>query len=239
MPEVYTRDPVAASAAGSQQAPRVSPSHLIRPDELSAIDFHAQSGDSETAFVTLLALGLIRYAERDYATALRVYDAALASVGGDPSKGVPNAEVVYFYKALALYANGESWADVVDNLNKTLAIRPNWAEPHYVLALASLQSCTPDGKSTLDVALKESEKAVQLRPDANSYWLRGQVLAQLRRWSDAAKSYEQSLKQQDDLEVRAELAAAYRNLGRDADAAALLAQPAPAAGLKPRGERAA
>ena len=231
-PEVYTLDPVSASASAgadpSQPAPRVSPSHLLRPDELSVIDFHAQNGDNETAFVTILALGLIRYAERDYATALRVYDAALASIGGDPSKDVPNAEVVYFYKALALYANGESWTDVVDNLKKTLAVRPSWAEPHYVLALASLQSCTPDGKRTLDVALAESETAVRLRPDANSYWLRGQVLAELRRWSDAAKSYEQSLKQLDDLEVRSELAAAYRNLGRDADATALLAQAAPA-----------
>ena len=226
-PDVYTRDPVDASATSNTS--RVSTSRLIRPEDLSTVDFHAVNGDSETASVTLLALGLIRYAERDYATALRVYDAALAVVGGDPSKGVPNAEVIYFYKALALYANGESWTDVVDNLKKTLAIRPNWAEPHYVLALASLQSCTPDGKNTLDVALKESEKAVQLRPDANSYWLRGWVLAQLRHWSDAAKSYEQSLKLQDDLDVRGELADAYRNLGRDADAAALMAKSAPPA----------
>ena len=218
-PEVFTRDPT--SASGGEAA------HLVRPDELSTIDFHLGTGDSETAFATVLALGLIRYAERDYSTALRVYDAALATMGGDPSKGVPNAEVVYYYKALALYANGESWSSIVDNLRKALALNPNWADPHYVLALASLNSCTPDGKNTLDVALAESETAVQLRADANSYWLRGQVLAQSRRWADAAKSYEQSLRVQDDLQVRAELATAYRNLGRDADAAALMAKAAP------------
>ncbi|MBI5877049.1 MAG: tetratricopeptide repeat protein [Chloroflexi bacterium] len=212
-----------------QQVPGALPARMLRPDELSTTDFHLQGGDRETAFLTLVALGLIRFAEEDFATALSVYDAALLTIGDDPARPAPNAEIAYFYKALAQYASGEQWTDITANLNRAAALKPNWSEPHYMLALASLWSCKPDGSNALDVALAESEAAVRLRADADNLWIRGAALAQLHRWADAAKSYEQSLKLRDDSGVRSDLATAFRKLGRDAEADALLSRTAPPA----------
>ncbi len=197
------------------RAPQTLPARFIQPEELSAADFHLQGGDKETAFVVLLALGLTRFAEADYATALSLYDAALQMLGDDTTKAVPNAEVAYYYQALAQYAGGEQWASIEDNLKKVVALKPNWADAHYLLALTYLSACKPDGSNALDLALSEAENAVRLRADGNNYYVRGLAQSQFRRWADAAKSYEQSLKLKDDSAVRSGLVEAYRKSGRN------------------------
>ncbi len=194
------------------RAPSPSNAHLPRPEDLSAADFHLQGGDREITFMALLALGLTRFADGDFANALTLYDAALQS-SGDAS--APNAEVAYFYKALTEYENGEAPDDVQSNLQKAIALKPKWADAHFLLALTYLDTCKPDGTNARDLLLKESETAVQQRADANTYRLRGFALAQSGRWSEAAQSFEQSLKLKEDAEVRRELSEAYRNMGRD------------------------
>ncbi|MEP7199560.1 MAG: tetratricopeptide repeat protein, partial [Chloroflexota bacterium] len=196
------------------RAPDTLPQHFIQPEELSVAEFHLQGGDREVAFMALLGLGLIRYAEGDYATALSLYDAGLQTLSGDAGKPAPNAEVAYFYKALSQYASGEAWDVIADNLKKVVAIKPNWADAHYLLAVTYLSACKPDGSNAYDLALTEGETAIQVRADANNYWVRGEAQSRLGRWAEAAKSFEQSLKLKDDPGVRSALIIAYRKLGR-------------------------
>lgn len=186
---------------------------FVNPEELAIGTFRMASGSENVPFIALVALGLTRFAEGDYTAALSLYDAALPLLGD--ATNTPNAQVACFYKALALYANEEDWTSVEANLKKAVAIKPNWADAHYLLALAYLSACKPDGSNALDLALSESITTTQQRADANSYWLRGTVQTQLRRWADAADSFAQSLKYKDDPEVRASLVDAYRRIGRN------------------------
>jgi tetratricopeptide (TPR) repeat protein len=120
---------------------------------------------------------------------------------------------------------GEPAGEVIPGLEQAVALKPGWPDAHYLLALAYLDGCTADGASTLNLAVDESDEALKRKEDANTYWVRGAAQARLRRWAEAARSYEQSLNWQDDPFTRANLAEAYRMLNRRAEAERVLNQP--------------
>jgi serine/threonine-protein kinase len=201
---------------------------LILPEELPFSDFAEDDSDKEGAHLVLVAMGLARLAEADYAEALTFFNAALQAVDNAPGSALPNAGIAHLFKSLTLSLMGEPSDKVIGELEQSVTLKPGWPDAHYLLALAYSNGCTPDGGQGFAPAVRESEAALRLREDANTYWVRGTAHKGLRQWGDAAESFERSLRLQEDAQTRADLAEAYRMLNRPADAERVLAAVAPA-----------
>ena len=108
------------------------------------------------------ALGYYHLLKADFDNAEREYQLAL--------EANPNDASVYLYRALALYRrNGyrrESTPQIIANLEKVLALQPNFAPAQAFLCMAYI--ATPDEKPK---AIAAAERAVELEPGSMAYFL--------------------------------------------------------------------
>jgi serine/threonine protein kinase/tetratricopeptide (TPR) repeat protein len=204
------------------RTPQNLTNRLILPEELPFNDFAEADSDKEGAHLVLTAMGLARLAEADYPAALTFFNAALQAIDNAPDSPLPNSGIAHLFQSLTQSLMGEPASTAIEGLEQSVAFKPGWPDAHYLLSLAYLNGCTPNGARALDLSLQQSDEALKRKEDANMYWVRGAAQAGLRQWPDAARSYEQSLKLQDDPQTRSNLIEAYRMLGRNADAERVL-----------------
>jgi tetratricopeptide (TPR) repeat protein len=164
------------------------------PKELTDFDLYLRSGPQEMAYIVAVVLGLIQYADGNYATADDLFTAALDNAPPDAS--LLGQEVPRFYRAAARYAGSEPtdkpMGAIIADLEEATQLRADFWQADWNLALAYSDYCTPT--LTLDAALAEAEKVVQLKQDAaDSYWLLGVVRERRGELPQARAAYEQAV----------------------------------------------
>jgi len=194
-------------------------------NELRSFGYRLESADAGLPHVALFALALTRHQLGDDAGALPLFNAAVDSL---PAKQAGlQAGYLYFFRAAARQRTGQPAADVVADLEKARAMNPGVVEIRESLAAAYIGACKPDGSTALDLALAEIAPVLQAgQTGPRPYELDGAVLFLLGRLDEAADVYEEALRRGSASEqVRSDLEAAYRRLGRtnDADRVAALA----------------
>lgn len=147
------------SAAG---APTVA--NLTRftraPIALPAIELFVREGPQQMAYLSTALLGFVFYAQGDLAQAQAFFDKALANAQAS-ADFVVGRETIHFQRAAIRYRQRQVGA-AVNDLEQALALRPDFYEAHFNLALAYSEQCTPAWQ--IEPALAQAASAVQLRP---------------------------------------------------------------------------
>ncbi len=182
------------------------------PAELTDFELYLRSGPQEMAYIVAVALGLIRYADGDYATAESLFTSALSSA--PEQAALLGLHVPYFYRANARFLGSRSstrpMGEIASDLQAALARQPDFWQAHWNLALVYSDYCTPT--LTLDAALAEATRVEELRPsDPAAHWLMGQVRARRGEWPEAQAAHARAT------ELDPNYVDAYEGLGRALD----------------------
>ena len=175
-------------------AQKFAPSLAALPQDLTDFDLYVRSGPQEMAYIVAVALGLVHYADGNYAAAEHLFTSALT--GAPASSELLGLDVPHFYRATARYFSYQPpdrpMDGIVADLQESISLRPDFWQAHWNLALIYTAYCTPT--LTLDAALAEAEQVRGLQPErADAYWLLGQIRSQREEWPEAEAAYRQAL----------------------------------------------
>jgi tetratricopeptide (TPR) repeat protein len=190
------------------------------PQDLTDFEVYIQSGPQEMAYVVSVVLGLVHYADGNFRAAEDLFTTALASAPSESS--LLGLEISHFYRANARFLGYDRpvrpMEALVADLEESVSLRPDFWQAHWNLALAYTDHCTPT--LTLDAALVEAERVLQLQPtNPDALWLLGQIHAEREEWGPAEALHRQALLLDPTLaDAQEALAKALEELGRTDEA---------------------
>jgi tetratricopeptide (TPR) repeat protein len=152
----------------------------------------------------------------DFAT--RDASARLIAAGGTRGNIPPTTAQDFYALGLAEY-NAKKYTEAAEYLSQAIKLQPNWADPHYLLAL----SLTELGR--LDEAIAEFKPVIKFglkdEPKILSYYNMGNAYADLGQHGDAIDAYRQAINLNDKLsKPHNNLGLAYAALNRIEEAVA-------------------
>ena len=186
-------------AATFDRAIKANPASV--PARVALVKFHSQNRDSQSALAAAKlavaampnepgivdALGLAQIASGDTAQAIETFN-KLALL-------LPDSPLPLMRLASAQYAAKQVDAPI-QALRKALVLKPDLLEAQRQLVVAQLSA----GRA--DEALKETKAIQKSRPkEAIGFAMEGDVLANQKRHSEAAKAYAEGIKRQPDAEL--------------------------------------
>ncbi len=159
--------PLLDTVAGANHAPAASATTVAdltyfahAPVALPTIALFVRDGPQQIAYLSTALLGFVLYTQGDLAQAQAFFDKALANAQAS-ADFVVGRETLHFQRAVIRYRQRQVDAAVSD-LEQALALRPDFYEAHFNLALAYSEQCTPAWQ--IEPALAQAAAAAQLRP---------------------------------------------------------------------------
>lgn len=164
------------------------------PQDLADFDLYVKSGPQEMTYIVAVVLGLIRQAEGNYAGSEALFTRALELA--PESASLLGLETPHFYRATARLlgpqGTGHPTEAIVSDLQEAIALRPDFWQAYWNLAVVYTDYCTPT--LTLDASLANARKVQELRPDdAASYWLLGRIYTRRGEHQQAAEAYRKAV----------------------------------------------
>jgi tetratricopeptide (TPR) repeat protein len=203
-------------------AEKFEPTLPAPPQDMSEFEVYIHSGPQEMAYVVSVALGLVYYADHNYAAAEDLFSAAVASAPAGPT--LLGREVSHFFRAntrfLGYKRSIRPVDDIVEDLQQAITLKDDFWQAYWNLALAYSDHCTPT--LTLDASLAAAWQVVELEPmRADAYWLLGQIHAEREEWTEAETAYERALRlDPDHADAYEGLGQVLETLGRSGEAEA-------------------
>ncbi len=178
---------------------------LTAPElNLVGFDLYMRSGPQEMSYIVLVTLGLVRYAQSDYAGANVLFSSAIEAA---PETSLTQGlETAYFYRGVARLYAYEPRDGVISDFKEAVARKPDMYKAHMGLAIAYANYCTPT--LTLDASLAEAQMLVSMRPnDSEVRRVLGWVYVQRDEYDKAVDAYQEAIR------LDANNANAYLDLG--------------------------
>ena len=192
------------------------------PATLPELKFFTEYGADAMANITAAVIGMGFYQNGDLEHALAMFDRALANeqAGNGPANtpAYGGQEIIYFERANVFQQDGQ-YDNAITDLEQAVALKPDFYEAHYNLAIAYSSVC--QSRKYLDQAIAQVQTAIELQPDqVSAQQLLGQLLIQTGAYTDAVQILEGALtRNAASPETYSLLALAYTSAGQTAAAA--------------------
>ena len=178
-----------------QTAERFEASLAAPAQDITDFDLYLSNGPEEMAYIVSVVLGLVNFADADYAGAETLFSSAIDNAPENTT--LVGLDIPYFYRASSRFfgakASDRPMARIVADLQEAIARRPDSWQAHWNLALIYTETCDPTRR--LDEALGEAEKVVELRPDdATARWLLGVLHTERAEWQQAQEAFSESVR---------------------------------------------
>jgi tetratricopeptide (TPR) repeat protein len=142
----------------------------------------------EMAYLTLVTLGMSRYATEDWDGAIAAFSDALKQVKEPVSALTQDA--VYNYRGISFYYK-KDYGRAIADYTQTIKLKPEFADAYANRGLAYYH------KKDYDRAILDFNQAIKLKPDyADAYFLRGNAYSDKKDYDRAILDFNQTIKLQ-------------------------------------------
>jgi tetratricopeptide (TPR) repeat protein len=153
--------------------------------ELDSFQLQTQLS-AEMAYLTLFTLGLVRYADEDWTTAIASFEAALAQLQG--STVSLDISITHFYRGNA-YSLSSNYEGAIQAYDAALEIKP---DDHIAL---NNKGHALDALGRYEEAIQAYDAALEIKPDdPEALYNKGNALYELGRYEEAIQAYDAVLK---------------------------------------------